>query len=367
MMSTKRNSDLFFSSAPELLLFISLILASVFLMSCSKQQQSAGGFSLPPMPVEVADVKVQKIADQFEAVGTIEAIESISVVSEIDGAITKLPFEEGSYTKKGELIAQLDDLQLAAEVKRNEAIFEQSKSNFDRIKSIVEQKAGTQQDLDDASASLHVAEANLALAKARFSKTRILAPFDGIIGARKVSVGTFLRTGQAITELANINEIRVNFSAPERFLSQLTRGAEVTVSTPVYKDHMVRGKIIVIEPVLNELTRNAKIIARVSNPGQKFLPGMSANISAVLSEHQNAVTIPNEAVFANGDQSFVFAVKPEGTVSKVPVTLGLQLADVVEVTNGLENGMRVVKAGHQKLFDGAKIMPVNITKELTSK
>ncbi len=305
MILTKNKISSVYNAMPKLLLFISTLLTSFLLVSCSKQQQSAGGFSMPPMPVEVADVKVQKVADQFEAVGSIEALESISVVSEIDGAVTKLPFEEGSFIRKGDLVAQIDDLQLAAEVKRSEALFEQSKSNFERVKNIVEQKAGTQQDLDDAIASLHVAEANLALAKARFSKTRITAPFDGIIGARKVSVGTFVRTGQPITELANINEIRINFSAPERLLSQLNRGAVVKVSTPVYKDHSVQGKIIVIEPVLNELTRNAKIIARVPNPGQKFLPGMSANISAVLSEHDNAVTIPNEAVFANGGQSFV--------------------------------------------------------------
>ncbi len=367
MIRTKNKISSVYNAMPRLLLFINILISSFILVSCSKQQQSAGGFSMPPMPVEVADVKVQKVADQFEAVGSIEALESISVVSEIDGTVIKLPFEEGAFIKKGDLIAQLDDSQLAAEVKRSEALFEQSKSNYDRMKSIVDQKAGTQQDLDDANAALHVADANLALAKARFSKTRITAPFDGMIGARNVSVGTFLRTGQAITELANIHEIRVNFSAPESFLSQLNRGAAVTVSTPVYKDHTVQGKIIVIEPVLNELTRNAKIIARVSNPGQKFLPGMSANVSAVLSEHANAVTIPNEAVFANGDQSFVFVVKPEGNVTKVPITLGLQLADVVEVTSGLENGMQVVKAGHQKLFEGAKIMPVNSNKELSSK
>ncbi len=366
MIRTKNKICSVYNAMSKLLLFINVLLASFILVSCSKQQ-AAGGFSMPPMPVEVADVKVQNVADQFEAVGSIEAIESISVVSEIDGAITRLPFEEGSFIKKGDLIALLDDSQLAAEVKRSEALFEQSKSNFERVKNIVEQKAGTQQDLDDASASLHVAEANLALAKARFSKTRITAPFDGIIGARKVSVGTFIRTGQPITELANINEIRINFSAPERFLSQLNRGAEVTVSSPVYKDHFVNGKIIVIEPVLNELTRNAKIIARVPNPGQKFLPGMSANVSAVLKEHPNAVTIPNEAVFANGGQSFVYIVKPEGSVSKVPVELGLQLADVVEVLHGLEKGMQVVKAGHQKLFEGARIMPINSEKQLSSK
>jgi multidrug efflux system membrane fusion protein len=86
---------------------------------------------------------------------------------------------------------------------------------------------------------------------------------------------------------------------------------------------------------------------------------MSANLSAVLNERPNALTVPSEAVFANGNQSFVFVVKPDSSVSAVPIKLGLQLADVVEVVDGLKNGMQVVRAGHQKLFEGAKVMPIS--------
>ena len=113
-------------------------------------------------------------------------------------------------------------------------------------------------DLDDAAAALKVAEANLALARARYAKTQIVAPFDGIIGARKVSIGTFLRAGQGIADLANIDAIRVNFSAPERFLSRLSQGAEVAVSTTAFPGHELKGKIIVIEPVLDPATRSAR-------------------------------------------------------------------------------------------------------------
>lgn len=313
---------------------------------------------MPPTPVEVAQVKVQTVADRFEAVGTIEANEAITVVSEVDASVISLPFQEGSFIKQGELIAHLDDLQVAAEVSRTEALRAQSQINYDRVKSIVDQKAGAPQNLDDAAASLKVAEANLALAKARFAKTHIVAPFDGIIGARKVSVGTFLRTGQAIAELANIDEIRVNFSAPERFLQQLTRGAQVAVSTTAFSGYEAKGKIIAIEPILDPGTRTARVVARVSNPGRKFHPGMSANISTVLSERSNAITIPSEAVFATGNQTFVFMVKPDSTATRVAITLGTRMADVVEVVQGLAPGASVVRAGHQKLFEGAKVMPV---------
>ena len=345
---------------------ITLLLVPVFsIISCSDQKAENGKFSMPPMPVEVAVVNEQKMSDRFEAVGSIEAIEEITVVSEIDGVVTEIPFEEGSFIKRGQLIIKLDDSQLEAELIRADALFNQNQAKYNRIKTIVDQKAGTPQDLDDALASLKVAEANLKLAKTRYDKTSILAPFNGLIGARKVSVGTFLRAGDAITELANLNEIRVSFSAPEKFLSQLKRGAEVTVSTTVYPGHEVKGKIIVIEPVLDPETRTAQITARVQNPGQKFRSGMSANVSAILSERMNALTVPNESVFASGNQSFVFVVNPDSTVQRVPVTLGLQLADVVEVADGLKPDAKVVRAGHQKLFDGAKVMPV-YTKEVKS-
>lgn len=360
-MKKERSSFMFEMLKAKNSWILNLFVVSLILIfyGCSDQQVPGGGFKLPPTPVEIADVKAQDVADKFEAVGTIEAIEGVTIVSEIDASVIGLPFEEGSFIKKGDLVAKLDDSQLSAEANRTEALYTQSEAAYKRVKSIVDQNAGTPQDLDDALANLKVAQANYEVSKARLSKTKITAPFDGIIGTRKVSVGAFLRTGQQITELANLNEIRIRFSAPERFLAQLKRNAEVTISSSVFPGHEVNGRIIAIEPILDSETRNINIVARVQNPGQKFRPGMSANVFAVLSKRTNALTIPNEAVFANGNQSFVFVVKKDSSVAAIPITLGLQTSEIVEVVNGLEAGMQVVKAGHQKLFDGAKVLPIN--------
>lgn len=342
----------------NVLISAAVIVAAGSGWGCSDKGGSGEGFSMPPMPVEVVNARIQSVSDRFEAVGTIEAIEAVTVVSEIDAAVMSFSFEEGGYIRRGEDIAHLDDTQLAAEVARAEALQTQSKVNFGRTKSIVDQKAGSQQDLDDAAAGLKVSEANLSVARARFAKTRIVAPFDGVIGARKVSVGTFLRAGQPIVELANIDEIRVTFFSPERFLPQLKRGAQVTISTAAYPGHDVTGTILAIEPVLDPVTRSAKIVARVANPDRKFRPGMSANVSTVLNKRDNAIVIPSEAVFASGNSSHVFIVKPDSTVTKATITLGTRLSDVVEVLSGLDGGAMVVRAGHQKLFEGARVMPV---------
>jgi len=330
----------------------------VLAIGCSKPE-AAGGMRRPPMPVETARAESQTIADRFEAVGTINADEAVTIVSEIDATVMSLPFKEGQHINAGELVARLDDSQLAAEVARTEALRDKSKISYERTKTVVTQNAGTPQDLDNAAADLKVAEANLAFAKARFAKTRIVAPFDGIIGVRQVSVGTFLRTGQKIAEIANLDNIRVGFSVPEGYLTRLERGSEVTVFTPAHEDQKVKGKIFAIEPVVDPDTRSGQVIARVPNPGENFLPGMSANISVTLTERINAITIPNEAVFASGDQSFVFVVKQDSSVTQVPIALGTQRSDVVEVLKGLDPGALVVRAGHQKLYEGAKVLPVS--------
>lgn len=336
-----------------------LIIFILAFFGCSKGSGNGGGFSRPPTPVEVAKVSKKPVMDKFEAVGTIEAENAITVVAEIDAAVVSLPFHEGDPISKGGLIAKLDDSQLKAEVDRAEALRDQSKASYDRIKNIVDQGAGAPQDLDDAAAALKVAEANLAFAKARLAKSQIIAPFDGILGSRRVSPGAFVRAGQAITNLTKIDLIRVLFSVPERFLSKLKLGSEVTVSTTAYPGYELRGKIDVIEPALDPETRSARVIAKVKNPGGKFRPGMSANITAVLSQRQNALTIPSEAVFAQGDDFFAYVVKDDSTVTRTALTLGIRLPGTVEVLSGLDENMQVVRAGHQKLYEGAKVFPIS--------
>lgn len=348
------------------IILIGAFLFSLGSVSCSDEQGSGQQFSMPPMPAEVVSVKMRKMTDTFEAVGTIEAIEEITVVSEIDAVIKSLPFKEGSFVKKGDLIAQLDDEQLAAEFARSEALYVQVQARYNRIKILAEMNLGSEQELDDALAGLKVAEANLKYSSSRLSKTKIIVPFDGIIGTRKVSVGAFIRTGQKITELANLNHIRVLFSVPERFLAELKTNSPIVIYSSVYPGYEVAGKIIAIEPILNSETRNVRVVGYLKNPGQKFRSGMSANIVVVLSERPNALVIPNQSVFANGNQSFVYVVQQDSSVVQVPVTLGLQLSDVVEVLNGLQIGMQVVQAGHQKIFPGSKILPVIMESDSTS-
>jgi len=322
-----------------------------------------GGFQMPPVPVEVAAVKSESVTDLFRGVGTVEAEETVRIVNEIAGVVRELPFAEGQPVAKGSLIARLDDDELAAESARADALRDQARTNHERVQQIFEQRAASQQELDDAAAAFKVAEANAAVARTRLEKTRIRSPLDGVAGRRLVSPGTYLAVGTEITEVASVGMVKVTFSAPERYLSQLRRRAAVTVTTTAFGGQAFTGDIGVVDPILDATSHTVQMVAHIRNRGGKLRPGMSADVTASLGERPHALTVPDEAVFSEGDQSFVYVVKPDSTVTRQVVVLGSREASRAEITQGLKAGDRVVSAGYQKLFEGAHVMPMPSSEE----
>lgn len=334
---------------------LALLVLVLGLSACSGQEQQ--GFTRPPTPVEIAEVKQTDVVDRFETVGTLEAAEAITVVAEIDATVTSLPFSEGRKIDKGGLIAQLDDAQIQAEVESARASRDQAKVTYERTQQIIDANAASGQELDDAAARLKIAQARLEQVEVMLSKTRIIAPFAGVLGTRRVSPGAYLRKGDAVTTLTQIDYLKVEFSVPERVLPYLTHSSRVTVSSPAFPEHPLEGKIDVIDPVVNPTTRSLQVLARVKNTGRRLRPGMSADVSVVLKSRPKALTVPDEAVFAQGNQEFVYVVNDDGTATSRPVTIGSRQAGTVEIVNGLAAGDKVVRAGHQKLFDGAPVVP----------
>lgn len=342
------------------MIILTALAAGLVLGGCGEEQGAAGGggWAMPPSPVETAGVSTGAVADRFTAVGTVEAAESITVSSEIDGVVTALPFPEGGPMAAGQTIARLDDDQLRAEAQRARAVLDLRRASWQRVRNVVEGGAGTPQDLDDALANLKVAEADLALAETRLAKATITAPFAGHAGKRRVSVGAFVRAGSALTDLARVDRLRVVFAVPERLMDSVRAGLTVRVGTTAFPDLVGDGVVDFVAPQLDPGTRNVTVVALVENPDGRLRPGMSASVELLLAERPGALTIPSQAVFVEAGQAFVYAVGADSVVAKTPVALGSRLTGAVEVVSGLEADARVVAAGHQKLYPGAKVLPV---------
>jgi len=256
------------------------------------------------------------------------------------------------------VIARLEDSELKAEASRAEALRDQAKTNHQRVNQLFDQRAASQQELDDTQSALKVAEANLAVARTRLAKTRIVSPFSGAVGRRMVSPGAYLTVGQLITEVAAIDEMKITFSTPERYLAQLRRGAAVNITTTAYRGDVFSGTINVIDPLIDPVTHTVQLEARIPNRSHKLRPGMSADVTASLGERPQALVVPDEAVFGEGDQNFVYVVKPDSTVTRQAVVLGTRDSARAEIVSGVKEGDRVVRAGYQKLFEGARVMPM---------
>jgi membrane fusion protein (multidrug efflux system) len=343
-------------SFPSLALLVALLVP--FTAGCGKKGAAGGGFQMPPTPVEVAEVTPQTVRDQFRALGSLASQDQIEVVSELNATVVDLPFNEGQAVGAGALIARLDDREYQAASEHASAARDQAKSNYERAKKLIAQQAIPQQSLDDAATAMRIADADAALAHARYDKTRIRAPFAGVVGRRRVSRGAYLQSGTVITELARVDEMKVTFSSPERYLPLLRVGTAVDVATPAFPDVHFPGRISVVDPVIDPQSRTIQIVARVPNPGRRLRPGMSANVSVTFAERTGALVVPDEAVFAQGNQSFVFVVGDSNKVNMAPVTLGTRDSSRVEIVHGLSAGQKIVRAGHQKLYPGAKVMPV---------
>jgi len=334
------------------------ITAALSALSCAPG--GAGkGFAMPPTPVELADVRLQIVRDEFHALGSIEALDNAQIVSEINGTVKSLPFVEGEAVKAGALLAQLDDGEMRAASDHAEAQRQQAGSNFDRTQKLADQKLVSQSELDDSKGNLQMAEADLELARVHLEKTRIRAPFDGVVGRKLTSVGAWLKPGDPVTNLARLNTLRVAFAAPERLMSELRPGREVRVQTPAWPGREFAGTLTVVDPIVDPATRTVNLLAELPNPAGVLKPGLSADVSVTIAERKQALTIPDEAVFAEGAGNFVYVVQPDTTVLRVAVQTGMRDSSRVEIVSGLSAGQTVVRTGHQKLYPGAHIMALN--------
>lgn len=348
------------SSAPRPSATFALLLA-LFVTSCAKPHAGgpggAAGMKMPPMPVEVAQVAPRTVRDQFHALGSLEAGDIVKVAGEASGVVVRLPFEEGRAVRGGALLAQLDDREVRADLAQTTAQRDQAKANLTRAEKLAAENLISAQQLEDTRTALRVADAAVGAAAARYDHTRIRAPFAGFVGRRTVSPGAYLRAGDPVTDLARVDEMKVAFAAPERYMNQLRIGTPVSLNVPAFPGQSFAGRITVVDPVVDEGTRTAQLVARIGNPGRILRPGMSADVAVTLSERLNALVVPSEAVFAEGNQTFVYVIKADHTVARAAVVLGTRDSTDVEVLHGLAAGQQVVRTGQQKLFDGATVMP----------
>ena len=308
----------------------------------------------PPMPVEAAQVRVGVVERTVTAVGSLLSNESVVVRPEIAGRISEIAFKEGQRVTKGTVLVRLDDAIARATLAQAQASIAFSRAELSRADQLVRQNTGPLRNREQASAKLLADEAAVQLAKAQLDKQVIAAPFDGVLGLRKASVGDFVQAGKDIVNLEDIDTLKLDFRVPEMFLPAVKVGQTVKVAVDAFGGRSFEGTVYAIDPLVDVNGRALAIRARVPNPDGSLRPGLFARVSLTLTTVPDAVLIPEQAIVAFGKDQFVFKVV-DGKVAQTRVTLGERRNAEVEIAKGLAPGDMVVTAGQLKIRDGVPV------------
>jgi membrane fusion protein (multidrug efflux system) len=314
---------------------------------------------MPPTPVVAARVLSERVEETADAVGGLDASDSVALRPEIAGRVSAIRFTEGQKVKAGEVLVDLDAEEQRANLAQSEAQAQMDKLSFQRIRDIRAKNLVSQQQCDEALAKLKNSEALRERDRVRLAKTRLLAPFDGVLGLRSVSVGDYVAPGQALVNLESLEPIRLDFMLPEKYAARLKRGERVEAQVDAWPGKTFKGAIHAIDPRLDEAARALRVRAHLPNAGHELKPGMAAQVRLQLGGARLALFAPEQAIVAKGSQTFVYRTK-DGKAVATPVKIGMRRPGWVEIAEGLSEGEEIVVDGQIKLRDGTQ---VNVVKE----
>jgi membrane fusion protein (multidrug efflux system) len=313
--------------------------------------RGAGAQHDQPALVEVVAVVARELVDDVSAVGTLVSNESVILRPEVAGRIAAIRFNDGARVKHGEVLIELDAAVQSAEVQQAQAELALSAANARRIEDLFARKFVSSSARDEAASKLEVARATAALAQARLARTRIRAPFDGIVGIRNVSVGDYVKDGEALVNIEDIATLKLDFRLPETYLSRLHPGQVLELTCDVVPGETFAAVVDAIDPQVDAAGRAVLLRARLANLGGHLRPGVFARVRLIVEQRSEVMLVPEAALMpAPGQVQYVYRVE-DGRARRVEVKTGARRATEVEIVTGLAPGDLIVSAGQLKLSD----------------
>jgi len=319
-------------------------------------QGQQGGWPAPV--VEAVEAQKRDVNLQVSALGTLQADQAITVRPEITGIVTSIDFEDGERVEKGDLIITLDDKDLTARLMQAEARLTLTRANYQRAEQLLKQGSGTARARDEALNDFKSAEAEVAAAETALHKATITAPFSGIIGLRQVSLGEYVTAGQAITTLADVDNLRIDFRVSEVFLTEVGKGQEVNVVFDALPEQDYTGVISALDPVVSVEGRALSVRAIIRNVDGKLRPGLFGRVE-IVTDTRRSIMLPEAAIVTTptGDRAVFIVV--DGHAKMNPVTIGTRVPGEVEILAGVEDGDTVIVSGQLKVQNGAPVEVAN--------
>ncbi len=336
------------------LVIIGLISIVFFCTSCSKK-----GGGMPPAVVEASPVKLQSWQTQVQAIGTLSASQGVVIKPEVGGRITGIYFHSGDHVQANAPLIQLDPQILKAQLAVSQAKIILSKANYNRFLQLFAKRVSSQADLDTALSTYQSDTATLAQNQALLQQTLIRAPFEGRLGLRLINLGDYINAGDPITNVQDLDPIRVDFSVPEVYLGQLGIGEKVLIRTKAFPNQTFEGKVYALDATVDPNTHGISMRASIPNKNQKLLPGIFVEITLLTGKPEKVITIPETALSYAEDGQYVYKIVNNLAI-KTKIQTGEHKNNQVAVLSGLKEGDVIVSAGQFKIVGDQA--PVTIAK-----
>lgn len=332
-----------------LILIVGIIIALPKLKESKKEGKGSGprGGRQQAVVVKVLEIKPTTLRETVKTSGTLLADEEVDLSFEASGKIEKIFFKEGTLVKKGQILAELNNEDLIAQLGKLQLQNKLLTEKVNRQKILLEKEAISQESYDQLMTDLQSNEAEIKLLQVNISKRKLQAPFDGIIGLRYISEGAYVNPSAQVAKLIKTQPLKIEFSIPERYAEIVKTGYNLTFHIENSTEQHT-AKVYALEPTIDANTRTLTLRALYENAGNKLNPGRYVSIELIIREKKNAIQVPTEAVVPELGGEKIYIVK-NGKAQMVDIKTGLRTDQYMEITEGVNPGDSIVISGVMQL------------------
>jgi membrane fusion protein (multidrug efflux system) len=345
-----------------------LLFCGLMLQACGQEESASIPAVLRP-PVMVETSQLRDVEDRIRATGQLTAKAEATIAAQVKGQVAEIQVSEGEAVEAGAVLLvidperrQLEVVNAQAKLAEAQAELAVAKRNYDRTKRLSKGNVASEARLDEdrtrqslARSVATGAEARLGLARRALEDSTVRAPFSGLIARRHVSVGEYLSIGSALFDLVALDPIEVEFTLAEIDSSKVEIGHPVKISIAPYPDETFAATVSMISPTIDPRTRTLRVKAELPNPEGRIRPGLFAHTDLGVSERNDVIVVPNDAVVQRADGAVIFRLNDSGRVERQLVETGVQLEGWVEISSGLSPGDVVVVRGQSRIDDGVTV------------
>ncbi len=293
------------------------------------------------------------LSDEISVSGSLLAFEEVELRNEVAGRVVQVNLPEGKFVKKGTLLVKLYDDDLQANLQKLQAQLALQEQLNERQEELLRVNGITQNEYDQSVLQLNTIKADIEIQKSQIKRTEVLAPFDGVIGLRYISIGANILPSTLLATIRTDNHLKLDFFVPEKYSAEIKSGQQINF-TLFDGENMHKARVIASEQSIDNNTRNLKVRADVLDRDRDLIPGAFATVHLKLSENKEALLIPTQAIIPEEQIKRVIVAR-DGKAHFTEVKTGVRKASRIEVVEGISAGDTIITTGILFLREGMQL------------